>query len=179
MLDNDLRVRRLLQEAQDPETGLILLDVVLGDGAHEDPASELAPAIEEGIATAARNGKTLPVVAVVIGTDIDPQGLDRQIELLKGAGAYVYTRHDDALHAVAHAFSGAWEGRTYRSSQQEPGTPEASENCQVSSTFTAINVGLDSFTDSLRDQNAEVAHVDWRPPAGGDERLANLLTRLR
>lgn len=179
MLDNELRVRRLLQEAQDPETGLILLDVVLGDGAHEDPASELAPAIEEAIAIAARDGKALPVVAVVIGTDRDPQGLDRQIEQLKGAGAYVYTRHDDALHAVAHAFSG-WEGcRSFISSEQEPGTSKASANEHVSSTFTAINVGLDSFTDSLRDQNAEVVHVDWRPPAGGDEKLANLLTRLR
>ena len=45
MLDNDLRLRRLRQEAADPETGLILLDVVLGEGAHPDPAGELAPAI--------------------------------------------------------------------------------------------------------------------------------------
>lgn len=179
MLDNELRVRRLLQEAQDAETGLILLDVVLGDGAHEDPASELAPAIEEGTAAAARDGRTLPVVAVVIGTDGDPQGLDRQIERLKGAGAYVFTRHDDALRAVAGAFAGAGDGRSFRSSKQEPGAPQASEDGHVSSTFAAINVGLESFTDSLRDQGAEVVHVDWRPPAGGDERLANLLTRLR
>ncbi|MDE0632948.1 MAG: acyl-CoA synthetase FdrA [Caldilineaceae bacterium] len=179
MLDNELRVRRLLQEAQDPETGLILLDVVLGDGAHEDPASELAPAIEEGTAVAARDGRTLPVVAVVIGTDGDPQGLDRQIERLKGAGAYVFTRHDDALRAVACAFAGAGDGRSFRSSKQEPGAPQASEDGHVSSTFAAINVGLESFTDSLRDQGAEVVHVDWRPPAGGDERLADLLTRLR
>ncbi len=179
MLDNELRVRRLLQEAQDPETGLILLDVVLGDGAHEDPASELAPAIEEGIAVAARDGRTLPVVAVVIGTDGDPQGLDRQIEQLKGAGAYVFTRHDDALSAVAYAFAGTGDGRSFRSSKQEPSAPQTSEDRHVSSTFAAINVGLESFTDSLRDQGTEVVHVDWRPPAGGDERLANLLTRLR
>ena len=179
MLDNELRVRRLLQEAQDPETGLILLDVVLGDGAHEDPASELAPAIAEGTAAAARDGRTLPVVAVVIGTDGDPQGLDGQIERLKGAGAYVFTRHDDALRAVACAFAGAGDGRSHRSSKQEPDTPEASEDRHVSSTFAAINVGLESFTDSLRNQGAGVVHVDWRPPAGGDERLAGLLKRLR
>ena len=47
MIDNDLRLRRLRQEAADPEVGLILLDVVLGEGAHPDPASELAPAIKE------------------------------------------------------------------------------------------------------------------------------------
>ena len=106
MLDNDLRVRRLLQEAQDPGTGLIVLDVVLGDGAHADPAGELAPAIEEAVSVAAQKGRALPVVAVVIGTDCDPQGLDRQVEQLKAAGAYVFTRHDDAMRAVACAFAG-------------------------------------------------------------------------
>ena len=47
MMDNDLRVRRLHQEAEDPETAVILLDVVLGHGAHPDPAVELAPAIAQ------------------------------------------------------------------------------------------------------------------------------------
>ncbi len=41
MIDNDLRIRRLLQEAGDPEVAVILLDVVLGYGAHPDPAGEL------------------------------------------------------------------------------------------------------------------------------------------
>jgi FdrA protein len=39
MIDNDLRIRRLRTEAADPEVGLVLLDVVLGEGAHPDPAS--------------------------------------------------------------------------------------------------------------------------------------------
>ncbi|MES0362277.1 MAG: acyl-CoA synthetase FdrA, partial [Anaerolineales bacterium] len=43
MLDNDLRLRRLEVEASDPQVAVILLDVVLGYGAHPDPASELAP----------------------------------------------------------------------------------------------------------------------------------------
>ena len=47
MIDNDLRIRRMKQEAADPEVGLILFDVVLGEGSHPDPASELAPVIEE------------------------------------------------------------------------------------------------------------------------------------
>ena len=37
MLDNDLRVKRILQEAADPETAVLLLDVVLGHGAHPGP----------------------------------------------------------------------------------------------------------------------------------------------
>jgi len=179
MLDNELRIRRLLQEAQDPETGLIVLDVVLGDGAHEDPASELAPAIEEAVAAAAQDGRTLPVVGVVIGTDADPQGLYRQVEQLEGAGAYVFTRHDDAMRAVACAFAGGGEGRHHIPPELKLCVSKSTGDVSNSSAFAAINVGLESFTDSLRDQGAEVVHVDWRPPAGGDERLANLLTRLR
>ena len=43
MMDNDLRLRRLEIEAADPQVALLLLDVVLGYGAHPDPASDLAP----------------------------------------------------------------------------------------------------------------------------------------
>ncbi|HSD84442.1 MAG TPA: acyl-CoA synthetase FdrA, partial [Anaerolineae bacterium] len=38
MIDNDLRIRRLLQEARDPEVAVIMLDVVIGYGTHPDPA---------------------------------------------------------------------------------------------------------------------------------------------
>jgi FdrA protein len=41
-----------------------------------------------------------------------------------------------------------------------------------------VNVGLELFYRSLRDQNVSVVHVDWRPPGGGDERLTSLLDRL-
>ncbi len=47
MIDNDLRIRRMKQEAADPEVGMILFDVVLGEGSHPDPAGELVPVIKE------------------------------------------------------------------------------------------------------------------------------------
>ena len=59
MLDNTLRIQRLRQEAQDPEVAVILLDVVLGYGAHPNPASELAPAIKEAIGKAKEAGRRL------------------------------------------------------------------------------------------------------------------------
>ena len=179
MLDNELRIRRLMQEARDSETGLVLLDVVLGDGAHPDPASELAPAIEKAIAIAAGDERPLPVITVVVGTDDDPQGLGKQVEQLKAAGAIVFTRHGEALLAVADAFVGRGEGRQHKTSEQAFSFQSEPEDPRDTPTFAAINVGLESFTDSLRAQGADVVHVDWRPPAGGDERLANLLTRLR
>ena len=70
----------------DPEVAVILLDVVLGYGAHPDPASELAPAIESAIKTAHDEDRKLVVVAVVVGTDEDPQDLCSQIDQLKEQG---------------------------------------------------------------------------------------------
>jgi FdrA protein len=89
MIDNDLRIRRLLQEASDPETAVILLDVVLGYGAHPDPASELAPAILQACELVEKSGKGLTVVASVTGTKGDPQGLQHTISTLQKAGAIV------------------------------------------------------------------------------------------
>lgn len=41
-----------------------------------------------------------------------------------------------------------------------------------------INIGLESFADDLRAQGVAVIQLDWRPPAGGNARLAALLARL-
>ena len=41
-----------------------------------------------------------------------------------------------------------------------------------------INVGLEGFATDLQSQDVAVTHLDWRPPAGGDAELANLLSLL-
>jgi len=89
MINNDLRIRRLMQEASDPEVAVILLDVVLGYGAHHDPASELGPAIRQAREHATGEGRELVVVTSVTGTEGDPQGLSRQVRALEEAGAVV------------------------------------------------------------------------------------------
>jgi FdrA protein len=89
MIDNDLRVRRLLQEARDPQTAVIMLDVVLGYGAHPDPADELGEAVEEALAIARGEGRELAVVASVTGTEADPQCLSRTVSALSRSGANI------------------------------------------------------------------------------------------
>jgi FdrA protein len=86
MIDPGLRNERFRREAADPGTGVVLLDVVLGYGAHPDPAAELAPLI--GQALAARPGG-LSVVVSLCGAAADPQGLDAQAATLRAAGAQV------------------------------------------------------------------------------------------
>ena len=45
-------------------------------------------------------------------------------------------------------------------------------------TPVIINVGLEGFSDEMQARGVKVVHVDWRPPAGGDPELADLLSRL-
>jgi FdrA protein len=45
--------------------------------------------------------------------------------------------------------------------------------------LAAINVGLETFTESLIAQDARVIQVDWRPPASGDEKLMAILERMK
>ena len=42
-----------------------------------------------------------------------------------------------------------------------------------------IDMGLESFHESLKEQGVEVLHVDWKPPAGGNKRLMEILKKLR
>jgi len=45
--------------------------------------------------------------------------------------------------------------------------------------MVAINVGLETFTESLAEQEAQVIQVDWRPPASGNEQLMGILERMK
>jgi FdrA protein len=172
MMDNDLRIRRIQQESDDPEVAVILLDVVLGYGAHPDPASELAPAIAQARARAKEAGRLLEVVAVVVGTDEDPQDMEAQRQQLQEAGAHVETSNDTAVRYV---------GRLARDLNPEPAIqrPRAVDLALLHQPLAAINVGLESFSESLKAQGAPVIQVDWRPPAGGNERLMAILERMR
>jgi FdrA protein len=98
MIDPQARVEMLDEQGRDPAVAVILLDVVLGFGAHEDPASQLAPAC----ARAVQHG--VSVVAYVLGTHQDPQGYARQREILQDAGCIVpETAARAALAAAAIA----------------------------------------------------------------------------
>jgi FdrA protein len=95
MIDGTVRREWIAREAEDPATAVILLDVVLGYGAHPDPAGELLPAI----ATARARGVT--VIASVCGTEGDPQGLSRQADTLRRAGVVVMPSNAQAARIAA------------------------------------------------------------------------------
>jgi FdrA protein len=101
MIDNTLRVSRILAEGADPACAVLLLDVVLGHGAHPDPAAELAPALAQARRTAAASGRELAVVVSLTGSGADPQGLDRQAAALQAAGASVHLSNAEAATTAA------------------------------------------------------------------------------
>jgi succinyl-CoA synthetase alpha subunit len=86
MIDQAARVERLLREAADPSVRVIVLDVVMGWGAHPDPAADLAVAVAQARRIAAKGGRELAVIGFVCGTESDPQGLARQEATLRAVG---------------------------------------------------------------------------------------------
>ena len=45
--------------------------------------------------------------------------------------------------------------------------------------LSGINIGLESFYENLKAQNVPAVHVEWRPPAGGNEKLMGILERMK
>jgi FdrA protein len=84
MIDPAARIELLRVHAAEPDVAVVLLDVVLGHGAHADPAAELAPVCQE---IAAAGGPR--VVVYVLGTEADPQGFARQRRAFADAGCLV------------------------------------------------------------------------------------------
>jgi FdrA protein len=84
MIDYRLRNERILQEVMDPETAVILLDVVLGFGSHENPAKDLAVAISEARQATKTNEPIF--IGFVCGTKNDPQSLEIQESMMSEVG---------------------------------------------------------------------------------------------
>ncbi len=100
MIDYSLRLQKIAQEAANRDVGIILLDVVLGYGAHPDPASELVPALE-------KLAKEIVVICHVLATEGDPQDREKQIGKLQQAGAIVFTSHNEAIEFACKCLKSA------------------------------------------------------------------------
>ncbi len=106
MIDPSLRLEAIRGAASDPRVRVVLLDVVLGHGAHADPAAAHVPAIREALEHAAAQRRPLDVVVTLVGTTGDPQGLDRQAEALAAGGARVFASNAQATRAAIDCIQG-------------------------------------------------------------------------
>lgn len=89
MIEPSVRDQVLQDALADSRTAVLLLDVVIGYGAHADPAGHLVKSLP-----AQRN---VPVVASVTGTEKDPQVRSRQIDILRRAGIQVASSNANAV----------------------------------------------------------------------------------
>lgn len=155
MIDPTIRIERIRQV---PPEATLLLDIVLGEGSHPDPAGALLDAIRS------RNGIT---IASVCGTELDPQQRDAQVAKLRDAGVTVARSNAAAALCDLAELPRLAAPPAARSASPLFGSPLA-----------AINIGLDSFAETLDAHAVPVERVEWKPPAGGDEELARILERL-
>lgn len=89
MIDPSLRIDRIIKEARDSEVGVIVLDMILGYGAHKDPVEVTLPAIKEAKAIAKKEGRNIEILVFVLGTELDPQDMNSQVEKLMKEGVII------------------------------------------------------------------------------------------
>lgn len=162
MIDPTTRSIEIEKLAAMPQVGVLLLDVVLGYGACDDPAGAVVEALQQ-----VRERRTAPLVtiATLTGTDGDPQSRSAQCEKLREAGvAVVGTLEEAILLAIALT--------------QQPQTPPAQTHYALLDGVQVINAGLRSFALDLQSSGTPVVHYQWAPVAGGNAHLASLLKQL-
>lgn len=162
MIDPTTRSIEIEKLAAMPEVGVLLLDVVLGYGACEDPAGAVVEALEQ---VRARRAAPLVTIATLTGTEGDPQGRTAQSEKLREAGVAVVETLEEA---ILLAISLTHHQESHSAEKRYP----LLDGVQV------INAGLRSFALDLQSSGTPVVHYQWAPVAGGNAHLASLLKQL-
>ncbi len=100
MIDASIRSERIIQEAKDPATAIILFDIVLGYGSSPDPAGDLLSAIEKAKEIAAQKKRSLAFITHVCGTEDDIQNRGSQEQKLRDAGVLVLSTNAQTARAA-------------------------------------------------------------------------------
>lgn len=182
MIDPEKRIEMLEAAIEDETTAVILLDDVIGNGSHDDMASELAPTISKVIQHAKDRGRNIVVLATVVGTEQDHQGYQQQIDILKRAGAVICETNDQMVRTAIHLLG----HDVQQPEREEKVFDKEAVNLTVSDEIiqllnvkpSLINIGLKSFSEAIRDSGAECVQFNWKPIAGGDEKLMKVLQFL-
>lgn len=182
MIDATVRKQMMTDAGQDPETAVILIDDVLGYGTHDDMAGELAPTIKKVIADAKAQGRELPVVATIVGTDLDIQDYAGQKKTLEEAGAVVCQSNAQVVK-VALALIGHPVEEVVKDVEPKKATnvtmPEVPESLRKLLTVDHfVNIGVESFAKAIDENGGRAVQFDWQPIAGGNVELQRALAFL-
>ena len=183
MIDPEDRIRKIYECAKDPDTGVILLDCMLGYGCHPDMAGALAPAILDAQRIAKEDGRELIFVGSVCGTRQDPQDYDQAVATLKSCGVLVEESNARAVRLALRLkgieFKDEPRGHVEVAVDDTP-LPEPDEKVMelLYTRPRVINVGVRSFNDSIRAYQGTSVQFDWKPLAGGNKQMIRLLHEL-
>lgn len=183
MIDPSTRINQIKEFAAEPETGVILFDVVLGYGAHEAMADALLPAIVEAKEQAKVAGRELFFIATVVGTKKDPQNYQATVDVLTRNGVLV-----EASNAKAVKLALKLKGidlveepkshKTYTGAKVSVPEPSKPILELLSNPPKIINVGLKSFNESYESAGVDFVQFDWKPRANGNKRMIAILDKL-
>ena len=184
MIDPAKRIECMQEAVDDESTGVVLLDIMLGYGSHEDMAGSLIPTIKELQAKADAAGRKVFFIATVCGTRRDYQGYDEAVNKLKDAGVIVCENNKlacrTAIRAIGRDFvEPAKEIRAKEVVAADKAVPSEELRALLSEKPRIINIGLKSFAEVVEQFGCEVVQYDWMPPAGGDVKLIKTLNFLR
>lgn len=184
MIDPAKRIECMQEAVDDPSTGVILLDIMLGYGSHADMAGALLPTIKELQAKAAAANRKVFFVATVCGTRRDYQGYDEAVNKLKDAGVIVCENNKLACRTAIRAIGRDFvepkkEIRAKQTKDIQPGKPSEKLLQMLSEKPKIINIGLKSFAEVCEEFGCDVVQYDWMPPAGGNLEMIKTLNFLR
>jgi FdrA protein len=106
MIDFSLRNKRIVQEAADAETAVILLDLVLGYGSNLTPVPEIVPVLEQAQEVARQAGRHVVIATSVTGTDGDPQNRSAVVQAVLRTGTLVFESNAAACAFAGHLVAG-------------------------------------------------------------------------
>ncbi len=184
MIDPAKRIECMQEAVDDPSTGVVLLDIMLGYGSHADMAGSLLPTIKELQEKAASENRKVFFVATVCGTRRDFQGYDEAVNKLKDAGVIVCENNKLACRTAIRAIGRDFEEpvkeiRAKAKVETEKHAPSAQLRQLLDEKPKIINIGLKSFAEVCEQFGCDVVQYDWQPPAGGNIELIKVLNFLR
>ncbi len=106
MIEPSIRLDRIVEEANDPETAVILMDFELGYGSHDDPVGITIDSIKEAREIAAKAGRYLVFIAYICGTDKDKQSYAESKRLLEENGVIVTNTNAQSANLAVKALKG-------------------------------------------------------------------------
>lgn len=201
MIAPEKRVEWLWSALDDPHTGVILFDVVLGYGSCQDMAGALCGCLADIRRQCEAQGRTLYMVADLCGTEDDIQGYAGQKALLEDAGVIVCSSNRQSVLTALALIGHPWkeeelfsvprgygdvvkDGREMDACKEgkcpRPHTPLlAPIKKLLSEKPRVINIGLKSFGETLSGAGCQVVQFNWEPPAGGKPELIRALDILQ